>query len=123
MGKQNAPSPRHVRRGLRLSSRVVLQQAPPAGVAAAVNGRPITDQQLEKTYKTQYGQQPENANADLVKSQKLELLGSLITNQIMLLEAEKLGLQAVDADVEAEITKMKRLTPRRSSTSSSPAAT
>ena len=82
-------------------------KAPPAGVAASVNGRPITDAQLEKTYKTQYGQQPENANADLVKSQKLELLGSLITNQIMLLEAEKLGLQAVDADVDAEITKMK----------------
>ena len=82
-------------------------KAPPANVAASVNGRPITYTQLEKTYKTQYGQQPENANADLVKSQKLELLGSLITNQIMLLEAEKLGLQAVDADVEAELNKMK----------------
>jgi peptidyl-prolyl cis-trans isomerase SurA len=82
-------------------------KAPPVGVAASVNGRPITYAQLEKTYKSQYGQQPENANADLVKSQKLELLGSLITNQIMLLEAEKLGLQAVDADVDAELNKMK----------------
>jgi peptidyl-prolyl cis-trans isomerase SurA len=82
-------------------------KAPPVGVAASVNGRPITYTQLEKTYKTQYGQQPQTANVDLEKSQKLELLGSLITNQIMLLEAEKLGLQAVDADVEAELTKMK----------------
>jgi peptidyl-prolyl cis-trans isomerase SurA len=82
-------------------------KAPPAGVAASVNGRPITYTQLEKTYKTQYGQQPQTANVDLEKSQKLELLGSLITNQIMLLEAEKLGLQAVDADVEAELNKMK----------------
>jgi peptidyl-prolyl cis-trans isomerase SurA len=82
-------------------------KAPPTGVAATVNGHPITYAQLEKTYKTQYGQPPENANADLVKSQRLELLGSLITNQIMLQEAEKMGLQAVDADVDAELNKMK----------------
>lgn len=82
-------------------------KAPPPGVAATVNGQPITYQQLDKTYKTQYGQPPENANPDLVKSQRLELLGSLITNQIMLQEAEKLGLQAVDADVDAELNKMK----------------
>ncbi len=82
-------------------------KAPPAGVAAAVNGQPITYDQLEKTYKTQYGQQPETANADLVKSQKLELLGNLITNQIMLQQAEKQGLQAVDADVDAELNRMK----------------
>ncbi|HEX3880814.1 MAG TPA: peptidylprolyl isomerase [Bryobacteraceae bacterium] len=82
-------------------------KAPPAGVAAAVNGQPITYAQLDKTYKTQYGQPPENANADLVKSQRLELLGSLITNQIMLQEAYKAGLQAVDADVDAELNKMK----------------
>ncbi len=82
-------------------------KAPPPGVAATVNGQPITYNQLDKTYKTQYGQPPENANPDLVKSQRLELLGSLITNQIMLQEAEKLGLQAVDADVDAELNKMK----------------
>ena len=64
-------------------------------------------EQLEKTYKSQYPQTPEGANADLIKSQKLELLGSLITNEIMLQQAEKLGLQAVDADVEAELNKMK----------------
>lgn len=82
-------------------------KAPPAGVAATVNGHPITYVQLDKTYKTQYGDPPEHANADLVKSQRLELLGSLITNQIMLQEAEKMGLQAVDADVDAELNKMK----------------
>lgn len=90
--------------GLALSS---CSKAPPAGVAATVNGHPITYALLEKTYKTQYGQQPENTNADLVKSQRLELLGSLITNEIMLQEAEKMGLQAVDADVDAELNKMK----------------
>jgi peptidyl-prolyl cis-trans isomerase SurA len=82
-------------------------KAPPAGVAAMVDGHAITYGQLDKTYKSQYGNAPENANPDLVKSQRLELLGSLITNQIMLQEAEKLGLQAVDADVDAELNRMK----------------
>ena len=40
-------------------------------------------------------------------SQKLDLLNSLITNEIMLQRAEKLGLTAVDADVETELNKMK----------------
>src|ERR1700677_584863 len=72
------------------------KHTPPAGVAAEVNGQPISYDKLEKTYHTQYPQVPENANEDLVQSQKLELLGSLITNEIMLQGAERLGLQAVD---------------------------
>jgi peptidyl-prolyl cis-trans isomerase SurA len=83
------------------------KHGPPAGVAAEVNGHPITFEKLDKAYRTQYPQVPENANADLVQSQKLELLGSLVTNEIMLQRAERLGLQAVDADVDAELTKMK----------------
>jgi peptidyl-prolyl cis-trans isomerase SurA len=83
------------------------KKTPPAGVAAEVNGQPITYDKLEKTYHTQYPQAPPDASADLVQSQKLELLGSLITNEIMLQRAERLGLQAVDADVDAELNKMK----------------
>jgi peptidyl-prolyl cis-trans isomerase SurA len=83
------------------------KKTPPAGVAAAVNGQPITYDKLEKTYHTQYPQVPPDANADLVQSQKLELLGSLITNEIMLQRAEKLGLQAVDADVDADLNRRK----------------
>ena len=40
-------------------------------------------------------------------AQKLELLGSLINSEIMLQRAEKLGLLAADADVEAEFNEMK----------------
>src|ERR1700691_4615893 len=42
------------------------KKTPPAGVAAAVNGQPITYDKLEKTYHTQYPQVPPDANADLV---------------------------------------------------------
>ena len=40
-------------------------------------------------------------------SQKLELLSSLITNEILLQRAEKAGLTAVDADVDTELNKIK----------------
>jgi peptidyl-prolyl cis-trans isomerase SurA len=79
----------------------------PAGVAAKVNGYAITYAELEKVYQTQYPQAVEGSNEDLVNTQKMDLLGSLITNEIMLQRAEKLGLAAVDADVEAEFNKMK----------------
>ena len=83
------------------------KKAPPAGVAAEVNGHAITDAELEQTYRSQNPNPPEGASADLIEAQRLELLDSLITNQIMLESAEKLGLQAVDADVDAELNKMK----------------
>ncbi len=83
------------------------KHAPPAGVAAEVNGRAITDAELDKIYQTQFPQQVEAANEDLMNTQKLDVLGSLITNEIMLQKAEKLGLSAVDADVETELNKMK----------------
>ncbi|MBZ5581833.1 MAG: SurA N-terminal domain-containing protein [Acidobacteriia bacterium] len=83
------------------------KHAPPAGVAAKVNGRAITDAEVEKTYQSQYPQSVEGSSEDLINYQRLDVLGSLITNEIMLQRAEKLGLTAVDADVEAQFNKMK----------------
>src|SRR5947209_1522349 len=79
----------------------------PANVAAEVNGRPIKNEELDKIYQSQYPQTVERSNEDQVMSNKLEVLNSLITNEIMMQRAEKLGLTAVDADVEAEFNKMK----------------
>ena len=83
------------------------KQTPPANVAAEVNGHAITYAELDKIYQSQYPQPCEGSNEDQVMSNKLEVLNSLITNEIMLQRAEKLGLTAVDADVEAEFNKMK----------------
>lgn len=83
------------------------KKSPPANVAAEVNNRAITYAELEKTYQSQYPQAPEGSSEDQVTSQKLDLLSNLITNEIMLQRAEKLGLMAVDADVDTEINKMK----------------
>src|SRR3954464_16069654 len=83
------------------------KHTPPANVAAEVNGHPIKNDELEKIYQSQYPQAVERSNQDQVLSNKLEVLNSMITNEIMLQRAEKLGLTAVDADVEAEFNKMK----------------
>jgi peptidyl-prolyl cis-trans isomerase SurA len=83
------------------------KRTPPANVAAEVNSHAITIAELEKTYQAQYPQPVERSNEDQVMSNKLEVLNGLITSEIMQQRAEQLGLTAVDADVEAEFTKMK----------------
>jgi peptidyl-prolyl cis-trans isomerase SurA len=89
-------------------SLVSCRHAVPSGVAAEVNKSVITYADLDKMYQTQTENQPaEDSNEDSVTSQKLELLNSMITNEVMLQRAEKLGLTAVDADVETEINKMR----------------
>jgi peptidyl-prolyl cis-trans isomerase SurA len=83
------------------------KRSAPANVAAEVNKRAITYAELDKTYQSQYSQPATGSSEDQVMSQKLDLLTNLITNEIMLQRAEKLGLMAVDADVETELNKMK----------------
>jgi peptidyl-prolyl cis-trans isomerase SurA len=83
------------------------KHTPPANVAAEVNGHAIKNDELDKVYQSQYPQQVERSNEDQVQSNKIEVLNSMITNEIMWQRAEKAGLTAVDADVEAEINKMK----------------
>ena len=83
------------------------KKAPPANVAAVVNNHSITYAELEKTYQSQYPQPVEGSSDDLVQMQKLDVLTSLINSELLMQRAEKLGLSAVDADVETEFNKMK----------------
>lgn len=83
-------------------------KSPPANVAAMVNNRAITYDELNKAWQSQQsGNAQAGDNDDQVLSQKLEILRSLIDNEIMLQRAEKLGLMAVDADVDAKINELK----------------
>ena len=83
------------------------KSAPPANVAAIVNSRPITNAELEKNYQSQVSPTPEGSSEDQVMMQKLELLRTLIDSEIMLQRAEKLGLMASDADVDAKVSELK----------------
>lgn len=79
----------------------------PANVAATVNSRPVTYTEVDKQYQQQFASGNEGASPDQVQMQKLELLRSLIDNEIMLQRAEKLSLMATDADVDMKFNELK----------------
>ncbi|HML18206.1 MAG TPA: peptidylprolyl isomerase [Bryobacteraceae bacterium] len=79
----------------------------PANVAATVNGRAITYADLEKQYQSQFGTPNEKESDDQMQIQKLEVLRTLIDGEVMLQRAEKQGLMATDADVEAKYNELK----------------
>ena len=83
------------------------KRSAPASVAATVNGRAIAYTELEKQMQTQFTTPAEGQNADAVAIQKMEVLRSLIDNEIMLQRAEKLSLMAVDTEVETKFTEIK----------------
>jgi len=79
----------------------------PANVAATVNGRAISYAELDKQFESQFGGPGERSSGDQAQIQKLEVLRTLVDNEIMLQRAEKLGLMATDADVEAKFNELK----------------
>ncbi|MCC6857654.1 MAG: peptidylprolyl isomerase [Bryobacterales bacterium] len=83
------------------------KKSPPAGVAAMVNNRPITYAELEKNQQFQMLAATDKASDDQINFQKLEILRTLIDSEILLQRAEKLGLMAVDSDVEARFNELK----------------
>ncbi len=78
----------------------------PANVAATVNNRAISYAELDRTYQQSQLAGPSQSEEQTM-AQKLEVLRGLIDSEIMLQRAEKQGLLAGDADVEAKLTEMK----------------
>src|ERR1039458_6068412 len=72
----------------------------PANVAATVNNRAIAYAELERTYQQSQLSTP-GQSEEQTMAQKLEVLRGLIDSEIML-QREKQGLLAGDADVEAK---------------------
>jgi len=83
------------------------KRSPPANVAAVVNNRAITFDDVEKAYQSQLGAAADRSNEDQVNIQKLEILRSLIDAEIMLQRAEKFGLMAVDADIDGKFNELR----------------
>ena len=80
----------------------------PANVAATVNNRAISYAELERTYQqSQLATPGQDSSEEQTMAQKLELLRSLIDDEIMLQRAEKQGLLAGDADVETKLPELK----------------
>src|SRR5579871_697112 len=83
------------------------KRAVPSNVAATVNGRTITYGELDKRFQAQFTSATDHPSDDQTDIQKLEVLRTLIDNEIMLQQAEKLGLMATDADVESRFAELK----------------
>jgi len=95
---------------LSVLTQVSCKHKAPSGVAAEVNGQAITYAELDRMFQTQVqsqNQAGEAVNEDSLMTQKLEFLNSMITSEIMLQRAYKMGLTAVDADVDTELNKMR----------------
>jgi peptidyl-prolyl cis-trans isomerase SurA len=101
----------HFRNLLLLSPALLLlagcKTSAPANVAATVNGRPITYDEVDRIYQSQLSNPGDQASADMVAIQKLEVLRTLIENEIMLQRAEKMGLMATDSEVDAKFNELK----------------
>lgn len=76
-------------------------------VAASVNGRPVYYAEVDRAYKSQFPGTVEGENEDQIQLRRLEVLRSLIDNEVMLQRAEKQGLVATDADVDARLNELK----------------
>ncbi|MCC7174376.1 MAG: peptidylprolyl isomerase [Bryobacterales bacterium] len=97
--------------GCLLISTAACRRSPPANEAARVNNRVITYADLDKQYNTSFppDRRASESSEDMVTIQKVEVLRVMIDSEIMLQRAEKLGLMAADADVEAKFNELKAL--------------
>ena len=112
---------------------VSCSRSAPANVAAMVNGRAITYAELDKLYATNFGANEPGETPGLpgrgpagggngqpgadppgghpgdeqLTLQRMQVLRTLIDNEIILQRAEKEGLLATDADVEAKFAELR----------------
>lgn len=83
------------------------RSAPPADVAAQVNGRSVVYKDMDRALELQSAGSQEKPIGDELTIRKLEMLRTLVDQEIMLQRAEKLSLMATDADVEAKLNELK----------------
>ena len=87
---------------------VSCKRAVPDDVVAVINEKAITLEELEKFYKSNFPNLPtDQKEDDELARKKLELLRDMIDSEIMMQRAEKQGLIATDADVEAKLNEFR----------------
>src|SRR5215470_3879532 len=81
----------------------------PAGgeVQAEVNGRAITNAEVEKFYQQQVQEESQKPVGEQETMLRLNVLQGLIEREILLQQAEKLSLMATDAEVINRFTELK----------------
>jgi len=78
-----------------------------ADVMAKVNGKRILRADVEKYYRNQMAQAPQQPSPEEAASLRLAILKQLIDDEIMLQRAEKDGLLATDEEVNSKLSEVK----------------
>ncbi|HEX6466024.1 MAG TPA: SurA N-terminal domain-containing protein [Terriglobales bacterium] len=76
-------------------------------VMAKVNGRPITQAEVDKYYQSQVSGSPQQLTGEQASSFRLSILRNLIENEILIQQAERLKLLATDEEVASKLTELK----------------
>jgi peptidyl-prolyl cis-trans isomerase SurA len=76
-------------------------------VMAKVNSKKILRADVEKYYRNQTSQAPQQPSAEEAASLRLAILKQLIDDEIMLQKAEKLGLLATEEEVDSKVNEVK----------------
>jgi peptidyl-prolyl cis-trans isomerase SurA len=74
---------------------------------AKVNGRVISKSELDKYYANQELAAPQKPTGEQAESLRLNILKTLIDQEIMMQRAEKLGLLATDEEVDRKLNELK----------------
>ncbi|HVP51005.1 MAG TPA: SurA N-terminal domain-containing protein [Terriglobales bacterium] len=74
---------------------------------AKVNGKKILRADVEKYYRNQTAQAPQQPSAEEATSLRLAIIKQLIDDEIMLQKAEKLGLLATEEEVDSKLNEVK----------------
>src|SRR6185437_14367611 len=80
---------------------------PGADVMAKVNGRVISKSELDKYYANQELAAAQKPSGEQAESLRLNILKTLIDQEIMMQRAEKLGLLATDDEVDRKLNELK----------------
>jgi peptidyl-prolyl cis-trans isomerase SurA len=92
---------------LLLTAMAGCKRTPNPDVWATVNSHPIMRQEVEKYFQNKVSAMPQQPTEDEADTLKLDILHQRIDEEVMKQRAEKLHLVATDAEVDAQIAKIK----------------
>jgi len=93
--------------GVLLAGLAGCHRPPSPDVMASVNGKEILRSDVEKYYKASLGDNAQPPSAEQASIVRLNILHTLIEDEILQQRATKLNLAASDEDVNAKLTEMK----------------
>jgi parvulin-like peptidyl-prolyl isomerase len=82
-------------------------RSPSGDVVATVNGKEILHADLERNYQISLGDNPQKPSPQEADIRRLNVLQTMIQEEILQQEAAKMSLTASDEDVNARLTEMK----------------